>query len=73
MDLEKKFAMTIVNLRLSTEKLTQREVADFAGISLRYYCELEKGQKNPTLKVVHAIAEAYGLKPYELLKLMEEV
>lgn len=72
MDLEKKFALTIHRLRMSSdEKLTQQEIADDAGISLRYYSSLEKGNKNPTLKVIDALAMAHGMKAWELLRLME--
>ena len=72
MELEKKFALTISRLRLTaTEKITQQEIADEAGISLRYYCELEKGTKNPTLKTINAIAEVHGMKTWELLRLVE--
>lgn len=74
MDLEKKFALTIHRLRLSSdEKLTQQDIADEAGISLRYYCSLEKGIKNPTLKVIDAIAVAHGMKSWELLRLMDSI
>jgi transcriptional regulator with XRE-family HTH domain len=74
MKIEKKFAMTIQRMRLShPEKLTQQDVADYAGISLRYYCDLEKGNKNPTLRVIQAIAEAYEMQAHELLELMENV
>lgn len=70
MDLEKKFAITIHRLRVydGDEKLTQQEVADDAEISLRYYQDLERGAKNPTLKVIEKIAGVYGLKAWELLQ-----
>lgn len=72
MELEKKFALTISRLRLSAEeKLTQQDVADYAGISLRYYTALEKGTKNPTLKVIESLASVYGMKTWELMQLME--
>lgn len=74
MELEKKFALTISRLRLSAdEKLTQQDIAVDAGISLRYYIDLEKGVKNPTLRVISAIAAAHGLQTWELLKLVENI
>lgn len=72
MELEKKFALTISHLRLTaSEKITQQEIADEAEISLRYYCELEKGTKNPTLKVIRGIAAAHGMSAWELIRLVE--
>lgn len=66
--------MTIYRLRVKSEdKLTQADVAAYAEISLRYYVDLEKGVKNPTLKVIDDIAKAYGLKSWELLRLMENI
>jgi len=72
MDLNTKFALTILRLRLYGEvKLKQCEVAEDAGISTRYYSELEKGTKCPTLKTVEQIAQVHGLKTWQLLQMVE--
>lgn len=73
MDLNKKFALTIMGLRTNGEtKLSQTDVASDADISLKYYAKLEKGLGNPSLKVIENIAAVYGLKSWELLKKMED-
>ncbi|MCQ2191415.1 MAG: helix-turn-helix domain-containing protein [Paludibacteraceae bacterium] len=73
-EIRRKFGLTILNLRLkSEEKLTQADIADYAGISLRYYSDLEKGIKNPTLEVMNEIAKAHDLKLWELLRYVENI
>ena len=73
MDLNKKFALTIAGLRLnSSEKITQQEVADYVGINVRHYYNLEKGLKTPSLKILQGIADCYNMKLSELCALIEE-
>lgn len=73
MDLKKKIAVTIGLLRRkSVEKITQQEIADEIGISVRYYHDLETGKKMPTLAVIEAIASVYQMKLSQLCRLIEE-
>lgn len=54
-------------------KLTQEDVADEAGMTLRYYQKLETGEsKNPSLEIVDRIARAFDMKLSEFCKFMEE-
>ena len=39
-------------------KLTQEEVADRAGIHVTYLSGIERGRRNPSLKNIHAVAQA---------------
>ena len=39
--------------------LTQEDVAAL-GITYRYYQELERGQRNPTLRILHHLADTLG-------------
>jgi transcriptional regulator with XRE-family HTH domain len=48
-------------------KLTQTDLAQRAGISLTYVCEIEGGQRNPTLAVVVRLAGALSTTPSELV------
>lgn len=41
---------------------TQKQVADQAGIARNYYCQIETGARNPSVKVAKAIANALGFK-----------
>lgn len=66
--------MTIQGLRTqSDQKLTQFDIACEAEISLRYYISLEKGKKNPTLKVIDRIAHAFGMPAWQLMQLVENI
>ena len=40
--------------------LTQRQVADMAGISRSYYTEIEKGTKTPKVESAKRLGEALG-------------
>ncbi len=42
--------------------LTQQELADYAGVSLRMIVSIENGKANPSLSAVKKIAEVLGLK-----------
>ncbi len=71
---KKKFALALRSIRTSQgTKLSQWDIADMAGISLRYYSYLENGQKMPTLDTVNKIAEAYGMKLSDFCKIIEEL
>lgn len=47
---------------------TQREVAEKAGISLSYYTELELERKQINARRMEAIAKAFGVEPFELIR-----
>ncbi len=48
--------------RRKTLRLRQRDVAELAGVTLRGLTDLERGQANPTLKVLLKIAAVLGLE-----------
>jgi transcriptional regulator with XRE-family HTH domain len=43
--------------------MTQEEVP---GITLRYLQDLEAGRRNPTIQVLHGLAQAYGVTVADL-------
>lgn len=49
----------------------RRDLAELSGVSYSYLAEIEKGTKYPSTKALHAIAEALGLSPAELLTASE--
>ena len=53
-------------------RLTQEDLAYDAGISVRYYNDIENGKKLPTLEVLMKIAYAYKMSLAELCKQIEE-
>lgn len=53
--------------RLERE-LTQESLANLSGIDWSTISRLERGVVNTSISVVFALAEAMGLKPYQLLE-----
>ena len=48
--------------RLRREKgLSQFAVASRSGINLSYYCKLEGGKTNPTIRVIYAVTQTLGV------------
>ena len=41
--------------------LTQQELADYAGVSVRMLVALENGKANPSLKILEALASVLGM------------
>ncbi|MCR4816651.1 MAG: helix-turn-helix transcriptional regulator [Bacteroidales bacterium] len=75
MELYDKFQKTLLVLRNRSDiKLTQEDIADEAGMTLRYYQKLESGEsKKPSLEIVDKIARAFDMKLSEFCKFMEEI
>ena len=48
--------------------LTQQELAGRLEMERSYLSELERGRRNPTVRVLGALAQALGVEPWELLK-----
>ena len=46
--------------------LTQEELAARAGLSTNYIGEIERGQRNPSVKVLFAVAKALKVQPSAL-------
>ena len=42
-------------------KLTQREVADYVGIHITTYSNIERGLRNPSLDIALKIADFFGV------------
>lgn len=66
-------AFGIVISRLRFEKgLTQEEASGLAGISRSHLVMLENGRKNVRLDTLWRIADAYGVKASELIRMVED-
>ena len=62
-----------VILKLRTDrKQSQEVVSGFAGIARSHLSMIETGAKQPNLETLWAIANAFEIHPYELVKLIEE-
>ena len=53
-------------------RLTQADVAYGAGVSVRYYNDIENGKKLPTLDTLMKIAYSYKMTLTDLCKQIEE-
>ena len=53
-------------------RLTQSDIADYAGLSVRYYNKMENGKTIPTIDTLMKIANAYKTTLTEICKQIEE-
>lgn len=62
----KMFGSNLKSIR-KTKKLSLRKLADIADVDFSQIHRIEKGESNPTLTMVYALAEALNIKVSELL------
>lgn len=57
------------NLKQARERknLTQSEVAKIAGIQANYYARIERGEENPSFKIINSIRKALKVKLSEIM------
>lgn len=67
MNLQKQLGMRIRYLRMQ-KKWSQEDLAFEADINKNYISDLERGTRNPTIKVAEKIAKALGITLAELFK-----
>lgn len=67
MDLKEVMARNLRRAR-HDRKLTQEELADRAGLSMRYVGAIERGDVSASVTVLGQIADALGIEPGELLR-----
>lgn len=67
MDLKEVMARNLRRVR-HDKKLTQEELADRAGLSMRYVGAIERGDVSASVTVLGQIADALEIEPGELLK-----
>ena len=67
MNTNKQLGMRIRYLR-EQKKMTLEDLSFDAGINKNYLSDLERGNRNPTIKIVSRIAEALGITLEELFK-----
>ncbi|QYM74491.1 helix-turn-helix transcriptional regulator [Pseudochrobactrum sp. Wa41.01b-1] len=67
MDLKEVMARNLRRIR-HAKNLTQEELADRAGLSMRYVGAIERGDVSASVTVLGQIADALEVDPGELLK-----
>ena len=65
--IEKKFGDRIKKLRVD-KKLSQEEIAHRAGVHRTYLGGIERGERNPSLRNIAALAKALGVNLSELFR-----
>ena len=70
--LQPEFGKVLRGFRLKAG-LSQEGLAALARVDTTYVSLLERGGRQPTLAVIHALAIALGKRAYELVKAAEEV
>lgn len=53
---------SIIKQRRALLSLTQQDLADYAGVSLRIIHSIEAGKGNPSVATISKIAEVLGLQ-----------
>lgn len=67
MDLKEVMAKNLRRAR-HDKKLTQEELADRAGLSMRYIGAIERADVSASVTVLGQIADALGIEPGELVR-----
>jgi transcriptional regulator with XRE-family HTH domain len=66
-DLLEFFAANVRRLRLR-QGLTQEQLAEVAGLDTTYIQRIERGEANPTLRVLADVADSLGVRVPRLLQ-----
>lgn len=67
MDLKEVMAINLRRIR-HVKKMTQEELADGAGLSVRYVGAIERGDVSASVTVLGRIAQALGVEAADLIK-----
>jgi len=67
MDLKEVMAINMRRLRYD-KKLTQEELAERSGLSMRYVGSIERGAVSASVSVLGKVAEALGVDPCDLIR-----
>ncbi|RYG85789.1 MAG: XRE family transcriptional regulator [Alphaproteobacteria bacterium] len=67
MDWRKRLGANIFDFR-RRRRWSQQALAGESGLSLRYLAGVERGEENPSLDTIVAIAEALDIGPADLLR-----
>ena len=52
--------------------LTQEQLSGLAALDRTHYSKLERGLRSPTIETVFKIAQAWDMKPHEIIMLIED-
>jgi putative transcriptional regulator len=66
----KQFGTTVKEFR-KAKKISQLQLAGLCDLDIRTIQRIEKGEFNPSLKIIYRIANAFGLSITELFRSFE--
>lgn len=69
--LKEAIAATLRRLR-EAESLSKRQMAQRASLERVYLIQLERGQKRPSVNALFYLSSALGLKPSEMMRMIED-
>jgi transcriptional regulator with XRE-family HTH domain len=67
MDLVQQFGVNVRSVRIA-QGMSQEQLALDAGMKRSYVSDLERGQRNPSVKALGRLAKALKIDPAELLR-----
>lgn len=67
MDVVAQLGKNVRKIRIAAG-LSQEEIAFRAGLKRSYLSDLERGTRNPTVRVLGRVADALGVQPSRLLQ-----
>ncbi len=67
LQVSREFGKAVRKLRTG-RGITQQQLADACGLDISYIGQIERGQRNPTLGVMHGIAKVLKTKISDLLR-----
>jgi transcriptional regulator with XRE-family HTH domain len=70
-NLQALFGETVRDIR-KQKGIAQEKLANLAGIDRTYMSAIERGLKNPSLKVIFQISDGLGIKASELIVALEQ-
>ena len=71
MNLQRKFGIVLKELRLE-KGLSQESLANESDIDRTYISDIEKGERNISLKIIERLSETLQISLSELFKLIEK-
>ena len=71
MNLQRKFGLVIKEIRLE-KGLSQESLANQSDIDRTYISDIEKGERNISLKIIERLSETLQISLSELFKKIEE-
>ena len=60
-----------IHVYRATKRMTQQELADLVGVSRQTVMQLERNRYNPSMLLIYAIAQVFGVTMEELFDFSE--